>query len=427
MESREGESARRDYLLDRRAVGPSQHDTDALAVRNGPDHHVFSGAEDAVASAHDVLERAGVDVRRLPGDRAFHSALVDPILDELARHAATLDWRPLQLPVVSNLGATRLEPGTVPGPDHVRRQTRQPADYQGAVDALRGAGYDTFVELGPDATLSRLGRSWPRSTWIPLRRRGDRPVVGALGALYCRGVDLDWGALAGGGRRVPLPTYPFQLRRHWIDPPDHQPNGAPIDQPPISTEGPAAMPAAETGDALTTAVCQRVRELTARQLGADLDAVAPDRDFLDLGADSLLVINLLRELQAIFGVRVTMRELFEEADTPAAVSALIAERIDPAKAAELTGISSTTYALEYGERSYTAWRPEMAPIKIAMCVGITLMPPQAIAVASPFFASTTAWYQSLGTPVSTYHGSSEMKVMTRIASSRRNPSLHPPG
>ncbi|HET8641084.1 MAG TPA: acyltransferase domain-containing protein, partial [Pseudonocardiaceae bacterium] len=297
-----------------------------LAVRNGPANHVFAGAEHAIAAAQSALDQAGFDVRRLPADRAFHSPLVDPVLDELASHAAAVDWRPLRLPVASNLDATLLEPGTVPGPDHVRRQTRQLADYHGAVETLVASGHDTFVELGPDAVLSRLSRTWTRTTWIPMRRRAEVPVVGALGALFCRGVDLDWAGLgnglAGGGRRVPLPTYPFQLRRHWIDPPS------------TSREGPRAMSEAETGSsanasALTSAVCRRVRELTARQLGADLDAVAPDRDFLDLGADSLLVINLLRELQAIFGVRVTMRELFEEADTPAVLSALIAERMEP--------------------------------------------------------------------------------------------------
>ncbi|HEY0640843.1 MAG TPA: acyltransferase domain-containing protein, partial [Pseudonocardiaceae bacterium] len=346
-----------------------------FAVRNGPAHHVLAGTVDAIAEAEDAVHHAGLDARRLPGDRAFHSALVEPVLDDLARHAATPDWRPLRLPLASNLGGRLLEPGTVLGPEHVHRQTREPADHHGAVDALVEAGHDTFVELGPEAVLSRLGRAWPGTTWIPLRRRpGAEPVVGALGALYARGVDVDWPALAPGGRRIPLPTYPFQPRRHWVDgrhraddrswaddrprtegqpdmPEADTPTGAPAAgapptaaPPPDAVPGPATAPpdATAPGPSLADTVCGRVRELTARHLGEDLDRVTAERDFLDLGADSLLIINLLRELQAIFGVRVPMRELFEQADTPARLGALIAGRMDPARAAQLTGATRAT-------------------------------------------------------------------------------------
>ena len=353
-----------------------------LAVRNGSTNHVLAGTPDAIDRAENAVERAGIATHRLPTDRAFHSALLDPVLDELAGHAATVTWRPLRLPVVSNLDGVRHEPGTVLGPDHVRRQTREPADYRGAIDALVADGHDTFVELGPDAVLCRLGRSWPGATWIPTLPRGGDPVVAALGALYGRGVDPDWAAFASGGRRIPLPTYPFQPRRHWIDPPQ-----APV------TEGQPAMPPAEVG--LTTVVCQRVRELTARQLGEDLDTVTDDRGFLDLGADSLLIINLLRELQAIFGVRVAMRELFEEADTPARVAALIAERIDPARAAELTAAS--TPALSPHPAATAQPAPAAAPSVVTPPASAPPSPP--VTPAAPAAETLAAAVSAPGLPV----------------------------
>jgi natural product biosynthesis luciferase-like monooxygenase protein/amino acid adenylation domain-containing protein len=94
------------------------------------------------------------------------------------------------------------------------------------------------------------------------------------------------------------------------------------------------MPIEQTDD-LTELVLTRVRELTAHHLGDKLDRITPDAAFFDLGADSLLMINMVRELEVAFGVRVAMRELFEEVDTPARLSAVVAERMPAAKRAEL--------------------------------------------------------------------------------------------
>lgn len=297
-----------------------------LAVRNGPRHAVFGGSPAAVADAEVALAARGVEYRRLDADRAFHTAMLDPVLDELARQAAGLDWRPTRLPVVTGLGGETLAAGTVLGQDHVRRHTRQTADYQAGVAHLAAQGCRTFVELGPSGALSAIGRQWPETTWIPLRRRRVDTVVPGLAALFCHGVEVDWAAL-GNGRRIPLPTYPFQLTPHWID--NRQAPAA------TTTEGVPAMP--EVNDEVPVVddmVLSRVRELTAHHLGDKPDRIDVDVPFFDLGADSLLMINMVRELEVAFGVRVAMRELFEEVDTPARLSAVIVERMDPPRLAE---------------------------------------------------------------------------------------------
>ncbi|HEX8081109.1 MAG TPA: MupA/Atu3671 family FMN-dependent luciferase-like monooxygenase [Jatrophihabitans sp.] len=315
----------------------------SVAVRNGPGHIVFGGPPEAVADAEGQLAARGVECRRLAADRAFHTPMVDPLLDALADRAAALDWKPLALPVYSGTGAVLTE-GTVPGADHVRTHTRSTADFHRCVDELVTEGRTTFIELGPSGVLTALGRQWSGTTWLPLRRRGVDTLTPGLAALFCHGIELDWAALAPGGRRVPLPTYPFQPTRHWIDP---APVAAPVpaaDSGPAATSVPAPVPAPEESapampteqiDDLTELVLTRVRELTAHHLGAKLDRVTPDTQFFDLGADSLLMINLVRELEVAFGVRVTMRELFEEMDTPARLSVLVTERMSATTRAEL--------------------------------------------------------------------------------------------
>jgi iturin family lipopeptide synthetase A len=321
----------------------------SVAVRNGPGHTVFGGPPEAVADAERLLAAEGVEYRRLAADRAFHTSMVEPVLDALAGQAATLDWTPLALPVYSGTG-TVLTEGTVPGADHVRRHTRCTADFQHSVDELVADGHTTFVELGPSGVLTALGRQWSGTSWLPLRRRGAETVIPGLAALFCHGIELDWAALAPGGRRVPLPTYPFQPTRHWIDPmpaaalvPDlvpavpaaSVPAAAPATPATPATQESALAMAAEQTDDLTELVLTRVRELTAHHLGDKLDRITPDVPFFDLGADSLLMINMVRELEVVFGVRVAMRELFEQVDTPARLSAVVTERMSAAKRAEL--------------------------------------------------------------------------------------------
>ncbi|WP_344040830.1 non-ribosomal peptide synthetase/type I polyketide synthase [Saccharothrix xinjiangensis] len=307
----------------------------SVAVRNGPRHTVFGGPPEAVAEAERSLAARGVEHRRLAADRAFHTSAVDPVLDALGRQAAALGWKPLSLPVHSGVGAVLAE-GTVPGPDHVRAHTRSTADFRGSVDGLVADGCTTFVELGPSGVLSALGRQWPGTTWLPLLRRGGGSVVPGLAALFCHGVEVDWAALAPGGGRVPLPTYPFRPTRHWIDPVPAADPVPVVDPVPAADheESAPAVPAEQDRD-LDESVLTRVRELTARHLGDKPDRITPDVPFFDLGADSLLMINMVRELEVAFGVRVAMRELFEEVDTPARLAEVITERMSAEKRAEL--------------------------------------------------------------------------------------------
>ncbi|QFU89908.1 non-ribosomal peptide synthetase/type I polyketide synthase [Amycolatopsis sp. YIM 10] len=265
----------------------------ALSVHNGPDQVVLAGPPDAVDSAERMLAADGVWARRLNVRRAFHTAAVDPILDELARHAAGVEWHPLRLPLLDGAGAVRHEPGTRLGPAHLRQHTRAPARYGPGIDALVAAGCTTFAELGPDSGLCALGRQWPGTTWLPAVR------ADVVDRLFCLGAEIDWGP---GGRRVPLPAYPFQLSRHWAGP----------------AGGTPQMPADDT--------LEQIREILARHLGDDPARIRPEASLLDLGADSLLMITMLRELETRFSVRIPMRRLFEELDTPAALATEISRQ-----------------------------------------------------------------------------------------------------
>ncbi|MDQ0601388.1 acyl transferase domain-containing protein [Streptomyces canus] len=194
-----------------------------LAVSNGPGHQVLAGPPDAIAEAHRRLTEQGLTGAPLPVDRAFHSALLDPVLDELRAAAEKAELRPVEIEFVSGLDGVAHPPGWLPDADHLVRQARRTADFHAVLRTL--APVDALLELGPDATLTRLARRVvPDTLCVPTGGTPDE-VWRAAARLHCAGAPLDWAALLEGcgGRRIPLPTYPFEHRSYWVGPPPPPP------------------------------------------------------------------------------------------------------------------------------------------------------------------------------------------------------------
>ncbi|MGX1880795.1 type I polyketide synthase [Streptomyces sp. NPDC055287] len=306
-----------------------------LAAVNGPAHHVVAGPEHTVAAARAWLAEHGEAGAPLAVDRAFHTSLLDPVLEEFRSAAYKAELRPTRRAFVSGLDGGLRPAGWLPDVDYLVRQARQPVDFHAVLRTLAPVA-TVLLELGPDAPLSTMaGRVLPDAVAVPTQRRGDSaaltPLWTAVAQLHCAGHDIDWAALLEGcgGRRVPLPTYPFQHQSHWIGPPAFTgPAGARS-----APEHRRATEKRMTEQATpTTAVLRRVLELTAQHLGYAPSRVAPDETFVGLGADSLQLIGVLRRLEAEFGVEIAMREMLEDAGTPALTAALIASRTATATA-----------------------------------------------------------------------------------------------
>jgi natural product biosynthesis luciferase-like monooxygenase protein/amino acid adenylation domain-containing protein len=302
-----------------------------LAVVNGESNHVLSGDEAAIDHLCRLLEERNLQWRRLPTTRAFHCALLEPMLDELRRHLEQVRFQPLTVPLASNLGGELLAVGTVPDAAYFLRQTRELARFDLSLARLLQAGARCFIEVGPDSVLTVLGRrQLPEQVWISSQRRNVDPVdalFAAMASLHCQGVSVDWRALArgSGGRRVPLPTYPFQRQSHWIHSPAMSSKALPEPSP------------VNDRDVVLEHILDKVRELTARQLGQEARSIRAEDMFFDLGADSLLMVNMVRELEKLFAIRIAMRELFEEADSPLRLSQLIQSRLAPERVQSLLG------------------------------------------------------------------------------------------
>ncbi|MDH6543552.1 type I polyketide synthase [Streptomyces sp. SPB4] len=193
-------------------------DVDIAAV-NGPFSLVISGAEAAVLAVAERLAAQGHKTKRLTVSHAFHSPLMEPMLDAFREVAQSLTYSAPSIPLVSTLTGTLATTEELTSPAYWVRHVREAVRFHDAMRHLETAGVRTYLELGPDAVLSAMGQACldEEAALLPLLRRERVETVTLMSALagaFVRGFDPEWTRLLS-GRRVDLPTYPFQRRRYW--------------------------------------------------------------------------------------------------------------------------------------------------------------------------------------------------------------------
>jgi len=197
-----------------------------IAAVNGPTAVVVSGPADAVSAVRERFESRDVRVRNLRVSHAFHSSLMEPMLADYGKVAASVSYQSPHIAIVSTVTG-RPVTDELQDPEYWVRQVREPVRFADAVGTLRESGVRTFVELGPDAVLTALNATSDATNaeeaWLPaMRRDRDEPatLVSALGRLHARGAAVDWTSFyAGtGAKRVALPTYAFTRERYWLNP-----------------------------------------------------------------------------------------------------------------------------------------------------------------------------------------------------------------
>ncbi|MBV8619478.1 MAG: amino acid adenylation domain-containing protein, partial [Curvibacter sp.] len=240
-----------------------------LAAANGPELCVLAGPTDAVAALAGELEARGIGARLLQTSHAFHSAMMD---DAVAPFLEALQGLPIGEPTIpfmsTSLGDWARRAQDL-GPAYWAQHIRRPVLFEQAVGRLLAdsEAATVFLEVGPRDTLATLTRLQAQGT----RRQkivaslGDAAgapdrdlaaATSALGRLWTQGVPVDWTAYRGRQprRRVPLPTYPFERRSHWLEPAQSVLRSPPAaDRPPAATAATvAAVPAPPRPDALPT-------------------------------------------------------------------------------------------------------------------------------------------------------------------------------
>ncbi|MEM7200893.1 MAG: amino acid adenylation domain-containing protein [Planctomycetota bacterium] len=201
----------------------------SLSAVNGPSSCVVSGPSPAVEALQEQLAEQDLPCRLLHTSHAFHSTMMEPIVEPFAAVVAEVQLAPAALPCVSTVTGDWIEPGDWARPDYWAKNLRHPVRFSDAAKALLDKDEHVFLEVGPGQTLSALvrqqgkpakGRTVLPSMRHPQEALSDRALLlRSVGRLWLAGVRLDWPALHRGEmhRRVPLPTYPFERQRYWIE------------------------------------------------------------------------------------------------------------------------------------------------------------------------------------------------------------------
>ncbi|WP_240359500.1 beta-ketoacyl synthase N-terminal-like domain-containing protein [Pyxidicoccus trucidator] len=204
----------------------------SLAALNSPMQCVLSGPHEAVEAAQKQLKDAGVQCHVLVTSHAFHSAMMDPILDAFTTQVAAVPLRAPTLPFISNVTGTWITAEQATSPRYWAQHLRGAVRFADGLHALFSDPKRVLLEVGPGQVLGRLAKRHPEYTparavlpSMPLPQ--DTAPAGAaplayetLGRLWQAGATVDWKSLHGTERRqrLPLPTYPFERQRFWVEP-----------------------------------------------------------------------------------------------------------------------------------------------------------------------------------------------------------------
>lgn len=200
----------------------------SLAAINGLSQCVVSGPTEAIDTLQQQLLEQGVESRRLHTSHAFHSKMMEAVVEPFIERVKQLPLHPPQIPYISNVTGTWITADQATDPNYWAKHIRQPVRFAEGLQHFLRDRSQILLEVGPGRTLSSLAKRHPdkadeqillTSVRHPQEKRSDLDfLLNTLGQLWLAGVRVDWEGFYSHQKRyrIPLPTYPFERQRYWI-------------------------------------------------------------------------------------------------------------------------------------------------------------------------------------------------------------------
>lgn len=340
-------------------VAPRLSEEAAIAAINGPALCVASGPTPEMKALQQQLEAEEVACRFLHTSHAFHSPMMDAIVEPFLAVVQTVKLSSPQIPFVSTVTANWITPDQALDPHYWASHLRATVRFTDGVQTLWQDPRRVLLEVGPRTTTATLARQQAKDLkqQVAISSLGKtaeenqewQELLRAIGQLWLAGVEIDWSAFYRLERRhrVPLPTYPFERQRYWIDPLPavasttnltSPPTPAPVAQPlPLNGASPSPthptsrpvtptpMPEVSTEELILPLLAD-VLETTS---GIDVSAAEPTTTFLELGLDSLSLTQVALALKKKFKVKIAFRNLLEDYPNLETLAAFLAETASP--------------------------------------------------------------------------------------------------
>jgi len=322
----------------------------SLAAVNGPSRCVVSGATDDVSELERDLSDEGVECLRLYTSRAFHSAMMEAVVRPFTDLVAKVALKPPRMACLSNVTGTWMTAADATDPAYWGRHLCSTVRFGDGLNELLKEPRQVLLEVGPGRTLSPIAKHVADKvpgqivlSSLP-HRHGQQSdlafLLTTLGQLWLAGAAVDWSSVHARDKRhrIPLPTYPFERKRCWIERPknvtdkrlsENPRNADPLTQPlafrqtePSPSNGkesgvtmPEPQPRPMPGPARKVSILSSLRTIVNRLTGIGPEKIRVDQPFLELGVDSLLLIQGSQSIRKRFGVEIPLRQMMEEGMT----------------------------------------------------------------------------------------------------------------
>jgi amino acid adenylation domain-containing protein len=294
----------------------------SIAANNGPQLCVASGPHEAIAKLQTELEKDGITCKLLVTSHAFHSPMMDAIVEPYRKVVEGVKLSAPRIPIVSTVTAEWLKDDEATSPKYWSDHLRATVRFAQAVKFAWADADRVMLEVGPRTTATTLARQQSADTrkQVAVPSLGDSAGNGneltqllkAVGGLWQSGVLIDWNKYYEREERcrISMPTYAFERIRHWVDPVAMVADGG---RAVASTTIEAPVP--NSGDANLSpkeALIAQIKHLLEESSGLELAEASNEETFLEMGLDSLFLTQVATSLSKKFGVKISFRQLNEE-------------------------------------------------------------------------------------------------------------------
>jgi amino acid adenylation domain-containing protein len=307
-----------------------------IASNNAPALCVVSGPKADIGQFQKQLEAENIVCRHLHTSHAFHSAMMDPMTEPLREAVAKIQLRPPARPFVSTVTGCPITAAEATDPAYWAHHARATVEFSKAIQYLKDQGYDLFLECGPRSTLCSLARQqfMPDHPCTTIPTFADTPenntewatLLFALGSLWQNGVSIDWDAFYTNEerRRIPLPTYPFERQRFWVDPAPVAPaaqslqaaRSASATRPsvePLPSHAP--LKSITLGNSFASRkdrIASRLVDLLVPVSGRERSQISASATFMEQGFDSLSLTQVAFAIRKEFSAKVVFSQLMNQ-------------------------------------------------------------------------------------------------------------------
>lgn len=330
-----------------------------LSTVNSPHLCVVGGKTEEISLLHERLKKESIPCQILRTSHAFHSPSMEAAATSFAEVMQETRLSPPTVPFVSCVSGSWISEEQAVSSEYWGEQIRSTVQYSKGISLALEDDERIFLEIGPRTSAAVLARQHLGGRDISVLSSLDKDAsiqqdynsfLTACGNLWLNGVEVDWPQIYSNEERsrIPLPTYPFEKKRFWLDPGTSKSPIQPlIDEQPSNNRNSDNMMPEKSNTNTQLLIIDKLATIILESSGIEIDTNNPDQSFLEVGLDSLILTQLATTISNDFEVEITFRQLLNELVSPSQLADYISTRIEPSVLPETDNRESAQHGSDF--------------------------------------------------------------------------------